>query len=122
MTIPSFILVFIAAFLVALAGLYFVHLAHKKNHLSRQSRKELLQRIEALPLPRMLQSLGISFTRFFYSVPYENIHETVQLCESCTSIYLCNNRLANAEVKLSELSFCPVKKHFSPFSRNHNQL
>jgi len=54
MVFSSFYLVMFTALIVAVFGFYLVRMSHQKALQKKQMRKELLKRIEASPLPRLL--------------------------------------------------------------------
>jgi rRNA maturation endonuclease Nob1 len=115
---PSFLLVFFTAFMMALLGVAIVRKNQLKFQRQRQMRKELKQRIETLPILKVTEALGISFAKFFYATPVKQMHESVQRCEACSATEQCESKLSKPELSLSELHFCPVKdclgKHDNP--------
>lgn len=111
MIIPSYLFAFLAAFVVALAGIYLVHNSHQKCQRQKLLRRDLIERIETLPLPSLASALGVSFTRFFYSAPFSRVNESIELCETCASTHFCVSKLSNSQVNLGDLDFCPARYH-----------
>ena len=109
--LPSFVLVIMFAFAVALGGICIVRLSQKKCMKNRELRRDLVQRIDNLPFPRVIQIMGLNFTKFFYSAPLNQIHNSVQLCEACASSQKCASTLAEPQTSAVEIDFCPVKQH-----------
>ena len=111
LVLPSYVLVIMTALAVAVAGICIVRNSQKKCIKNRKLRRDLIQRIENLPLPRAIQMMGLSFSKFFYSTPLSQVHNSVQLCEACASTQKCESTLAAPQGSSIEIDFCPVKQH-----------
>lgn len=111
MTLPSYILALITAFIIAMVGILIVRRSQLRCAQRRELRRELIARFKGLPLPRLVQSAGINFTKYFYSVPLEHVHETIQICESCSSSHRCESEMEKTQFEISDIDFCPNKHH-----------
>ncbi|MDJ0834675.1 MAG: hypothetical protein QNJ69_14210 [Gammaproteobacteria bacterium] len=107
----SLILALFTAFMAALLGVAIVRRSQLNHIRERELRRGLIQRVEALPLPGLIQALGINLPRYFYGSPFKRLDECVKTCESCSAAQQCQSQLARPEVKLSEFSFCPIREH-----------
>ena len=112
----SLLLAFFTALIAALTGLAMVIRSQQRNRQQRELRRKLIQRIDVLPIPAITQALGINFIRYLYTSPFEQLHQCVETCESCSSTELCQNQLARHEVLLTELEFCPIRDHLAEHS------
>lgn len=111
MILPSYILALLTAFIIAMVGILVVRRSQLRCAQRREMRRQLIARFEGLPLPRLVQSAGINFTKYFYSVPLEHVHESIQICESCSSSQRCETELQKTEIDIAEIDFCPNKHH-----------
>ena len=91
--------------------------AHHNLSILREKRRELIQRSEAINLPKMLQALGIGVGRYFYKVPPGDIEKSVENCESCESENDCNEKLRIPELNPDDVDFCPSRDQLSQYSR-----
>ena len=105
----SLLFAFLTALIAALTGLAMVVRSQRRNQQQRELRRTLIHRIQQLPIPAITQALGINFVRYFYTSPFEQLHQCVETCESCTHSDLCQSQLARHEIGLTELEFCPIK-------------
>jgi positive regulator of sigma E activity len=113
----SYSVVIFTAGVVFVFGVLFMRKIHKNTHDRREMRKILLKRIESLPLPKMLQALGISFTDYFYKVSVDDIDKSISNCEKCSSTEICNKKLKLPELNPGDIDFCASRQHLSKFSR-----
>ncbi len=95
----------------------FIRKSHSDTQKIRDQRRDLLFRMESLRLPKMLQALGIGFSKYFYSVSIDDIEKCVIQCESCETIDQCDVKLKIPELNPEDVAFCPSKDHLSEFSR-----
>ena len=107
----SLIFAFLTAIMAALLGVTIIRRSQINNLRERQLRRGLLQRVEALPLPDVIQAFGINFSRYFYTSPCKRLDECIQLCESCPSSQQCQTQLAKSELSPAEFEFCPARDH-----------
>ena len=107
----SLIFAFLTAIMAALLGVAIVRRSQINNLRERQLRRGLLQRVETLPLPDVIQALAINFSRYFYTSSSTRLDECIQMCESCPSTQQCQNQLAQSAVSPAEFGFCPVRDH-----------
>lgn len=117
MEITSFTVVILIAIAVAIGGVLYVLRSHRKALNERSTRREMLKSVESTPLPRMLQALGIGFGRYFYKEPIGDVSESIRLCETCSSINECRDKIAIPELNPEDIEFCPNKDHLSSHSR-----
>ncbi len=106
----SLIIAFFTAVMAALLGVAIVRKSQINNLRERELRRDLIRRVEALPLPHVIEALGINMARYFYSSPCKRLDECVQKCETCGSSQQCRDQLASYEISLSELMFCPLRE------------
>jgi ABC-type multidrug transport system fused ATPase/permease subunit len=118
MSLTLFIVVMVSAFVVAAVGAYFVNFAHKKNEQKRDFRRYLIERMQQVPLPRMLLALGIGARGFAYRESVDKIDESIKHCENCNTIDQCHEKLKIPELNPEDINFCNNQKFLSQFSRS----
>ncbi len=119
MAFSSFFIVILIASIFFGLGVLFIRKVHKNTYQRREMRGILLKRIEILRLPKMLQTLGISFANYFYKVSVDEIDKCVTHCEKCSSYELCDEKLKLPELNPSDIAFCPNQQHLRKFSREN---
>ena len=77
MSLTSFVIIMSSAFLLAGVGALLVLWSHKKAYLKRGLRRHFAEKMNATPLPKMLQALGIGGSTFLYRESVDNIGECV---------------------------------------------
>jgi hypothetical protein len=112
MAIPSYLLAFLVAFSVALLGILIVRLTQKKSQRQSQQRKELIERVKTLPMCGLFKQMGVSFGKFFYSMPLTEVDQTIRLCETCSSARQCQAHQSARDINSKEFEFCPLKGMF----------
>ncbi len=117
MAFSSFLIVVLIAFCLGIIGVISVKRSQSKTQELREKRRELIQRSEAINLPKMLQALGIGVGRYFYKVPPGDIEKSVENCESCESENDCNEKLRIPELNPDDVDFCPSRDQLSQYSR-----
>jgi hypothetical protein len=108
MEFPSYLLAYGAALAIALLGVVIVRWSQKKHQMQTEQRRDLVKRGKSLPLAESVQQAGISLGKFFYSTPLNQVHQTIEFCESCNSEKRCKLQSSQAEVNTDELELCPV--------------
>ncbi len=106
----SLIIAFFTAVMAALLGVVIVRKSQINYLREREMRRDLIRRVEVLPLPHVVQALGINMSRYFFASPYQRLDECVQKCESCGSSQQCQTQLASPEISLAKLMFCPLRE------------
>ncbi len=119
MTFSSFIIVIFLALIGAISGVLYIRKTHKNTLQKRETRKQLLERAKFLPLPKMLQALGIGLGNYFYKVPLDEIDQCITHCETCSTIDQCHEKLKIPELNPGDIEFCSNKEHLSQFSREN---
>jgi len=119
MSFTSYSFVIFTAGIIFIFGVLFVRKVHKNTHDRREMRKILLKRIETLPLPKMLQALGISFTDYFYKESVDAIDKSISNCEKCSSTESCTEKLKFPELNPGDIEFCPSQQYLKKLSREN---
>ncbi len=71
-------------------------------------RKKLAQKIEGLPMGRMLQRLGIDEYRLLHEKDGVHLHEEINRCASCDSKKTCEQVMETHEhLAPDDIDFCP---------------
>lgn len=117
MTLTSFSIVMFSAFAVAVLGVLYVRRTHMNALQKREKRRELLKKIESLPLPKMMQALGVGIGRFLYQLPVETIEDSIANCETCSTTKECEQKLKIPELNPEDVEFCNNLQYLSKFSR-----
>lgn len=117
MAFSSFTIVMLSALAVGLMGIMYVRRTHRDALKLRDTRRDLLKKVESQPLPRMLQALGIGFGRFFYKLPVDSIQNSIAHCETCTTKTECDQKLKIPELNPEDIEFCNNREYLSQFSR-----
>jgi len=117
MLFSSYSVVIFTTGIIFILGVLFIRKIHKNTPDRREMRKILLSRIESLPLPKMLQALGISFTDYFYKVSVDAIDKSISNCEKCSSTEICNEKLKLPELNPGDIEFCASQQYLSKLSR-----
>ena len=107
----------LCALAVGLIGIFYVRRTHLAAIKLRNSRRDLLKKVESQPLPKMLQALGIGFGRFFYKLPVDAIQNSITHCETCTTKTECAQKLKIPELNPEDVEFCKNREYLSQFSR-----
>ncbi len=119
MSFSSYSFVMVTAGIIFISGVVFMRKIHKNTHDRREMRKILLNRIESLPLPKMLQALGISFTNYFYKVSIDVVDKSISNCEKCSSTEICKEKLKLPELNPGDIEFCASQSILSKLSREY---
>ncbi len=71
-------------------------------------RKKLAQKIEALPMGRMLERLGIDEYRLLHEKDGVHLHEEIQRCASCDAKQTCEEVVeTHQHLAPDDIDFCP---------------
>lgn len=117
MTLTSFSIVMFSAFAVAVLGVLYVRRTHQNALQNREKRRELMKKVESLPLPKMMQALGVGIGRFLYQSPVETIEDSIANCENCTTTSECEEKLKIPELNPEDVDFCKNQQYLSQHSR-----
>ncbi|MDJ0833593.1 MAG: DUF6455 family protein [Gammaproteobacteria bacterium] len=118
MSISPFVIIISSAFLLAGLGALLVLRSHKKAYQKRGLRRYFAEKMYDIPLPRMLQALGIGETTFLYRESVDNIGECIKNCETCETTDQCKQSLKIPELNPEDVEFCANMKYLSKFSRS----
>ena len=117
MSVNSFFIVMSIALLVAVLGVYYVLRSQRNSQQVRDKRRELTRRLEALPLPKLMQALGVGIGGYLYRTPVNEIEDAVVLCENCGSSEECAQKRKIPELNPEDVEFCPNRDHLTKYSR-----
>jgi hypothetical protein len=80
----------------------------KRNYQTGQLvRKQLADKINQLPMGKMLEKHGIEPSSFLHKVSLTDIESEIRLCHSCNKTVECDKALRNEEIKDEAMTFCP---------------
>jgi hypothetical protein len=66
----------------------------------------LAEKFDHLRLSKMLSALGIDKTAYIYQTNVNDIHKQMNSCSACENTDECDERLAEPDLKISEIAFC----------------
>lgn len=112
MSFSSFVYVMCLAAVLTLIGIFFTLRSHKKDLQKRNLRRYLADKMQGIPLPAMLQALGINGSAFIQKMYIDDISECIRNCEKCTEIDQCNEKAKIPDLKPDDLDFCLNEKYF----------
>ncbi|NIA01353.1 MAG: hypothetical protein GWP13_01065 [Planctomycetia bacterium] len=81
-------------------------------------RKALASRVEKLRLNRMLTALGIDIDHYLHTQPTVDIQQHMKRCSACENTDTCDDRLAQGEIKASDIDFCNNERALQDVERN----
>jgi len=92
---------FITYFVLRLFYVVFSNLAS-----GRKFHHSLEKQFDHLRLSKMLIALGINKTAYIYQNNVNDIHKQMDSCSACDNADKCDERLAEPDLKISEIAFC----------------
>lgn len=114
----SFFFIIGLAFLFAVGAVFIVLRSHKKAEKKRNLRRYFAEKMAGIPLPKMLQALGIDGSTFLYRRSVDTIDECIKNCETCSEDDQCSEKLRIPELNPEDIEFCSNKKHLIKSSRS----
>jgi len=86
----------------------------------RRYRQSLATRMQQLRLHRMLSALGIDVNSYLHSQRTVDIKKHMESCSACENTGTCDERLAQGEIKVSDIDFCNNERALQDIERNSN--
>ncbi len=83
-------------------------------------RKKLADRLEHLPMGRMLQKLGIDEYKFLHEQDGVHLKHEISQCESCEVKAMCEQELQSHEhLDVEDIDYCPNRDALAESLKTH---
>lgn len=116
MTVLNTIALIIIAIAFMALSIAFLLLITKNMQQGRVVRQQLAKRVESLRMSKMLRALGIDFSSYLHTVPLTKINDSMNKCENCSTLDICDDRLQQDKISPEDIDFCPNQDCLSKFS------
>ena len=107
MTALSLIVITVFVLAIGTVAIAFLLLINKNLQQGQTIRQRLAERVHGLRMAKMLSKLGIDFDQYLHQVPLHKINESMDKCDDCQTVGLCDEALKQPEIKPENIDFCP---------------
>ena len=107
MIVVNYIVLALLAIAFVVLAVGFLMLITRNMRQGRVVRQHLARRVESLRMSRLLNSLGIDFSKYLHIVPISKINDTMNKCETCLTSDYCDEQLAKPNLTIDNIDYCP---------------
>ena len=116
------ILVVLIILAVAVIGLKLMFEINRNVKIGKEIREKLMERLEQLPMIKMLVKHDIDANEYLHNVPIMQVEKQLHNCSVCTVKQECRESLSKEEAVEDDYSFCPNDVDFNQLENSESVL